>query len=60
MSACPLLDVFQKNLDMPIAFGLSMFTVTSGNLTGMKIFYWDFLGGWGNVGEILLRRYFCE
>ena len=62
MSASPLLDLFQKNLEVSAVCGLSMCTATSGNHTvGNDSILLDFFGGgvgiWGNI---LLGRYVCE
>jgi len=32
-SACPLLDLFRKNLEVSAVFGLSIYTATAGNPT---------------------------
>jgi hypothetical protein len=43
MSACLLLDLLQKNLEMSDVFGLSMCGATAENPTvGNEKFYWDF------------------
>ena len=62
MSASPLLDLFQKNLEVSAVFGLSMCTATSGNRTvGNDSILLDFFGGGGGIwGKILLGMYVCE
>ena len=52
MSASPLLDLFQKNLEVSAVFGLSMCTATSGNRTvGNDSILLDFFGGGLGFGE---------
>jgi len=49
MSACPLLDSFQKYLEMSVVFDLSICTATTTHpLLGMKVCYWYSLDveGW--------------
>ena len=52
MSASPLLDLFQKNLEVSAFFGLSMCTATAGNRTVgneniLLEFFWGGKGGEG-------------
>jgi hypothetical protein len=42
MSACPLLDPFQKYLEISVVFGLSICTATANTTGGNEMCYWDF------------------
>jgi hypothetical protein len=48
MSACPLLDTFQKYLEISVVFGLSKCTATANTTVGKEnVLVGGFLRGWG-------------
>ena len=55
MCACLLLDPFQLYIEMPVVFGLSIYTATAtAELLGMKMCCWDFFGRWGDCNKVVL------